>query len=165
MSEKVKDGRANNGGPRPKVRDDDRRGSKPGEFSIPPFVATDEQRERVKDLARVVNDDQIAFLMGISRDTLHRHFRKEIDIARAGTTAAIGGKLIAAALAGDKASQIFYMKTRGGWSQKHEVSGPGGGPIETRTFDFSRYTAEELNILIPLLDQMITETGGDAQPE
>lgn len=158
-TEKI-DGRRNNGGPRPKTRPDDRRGLtaiSTGDRSIrtPPFVATPEQRAKVKEYARVCNDDQIAILVGISVSTLQRHFRAELDEGRAQVTATIGAKLIAQALAGDKASMIFFLKTRGGWTQKHELVGKDGGPI--RTFDLSAYSPDQLKLLMPIIDQLIAE--------
>jgi AraC-like DNA-binding protein len=155
MTEKI-DGRRNNGGARPKTRADDRRGHRPpGQPHVMPFEATDDQRAKVKEYARVCNDDQIAILVGISVSTLQRHFRAELDEGRAQVTATIGAKLIAQALAGDKASMIFYLKTRGGWSQKHELVGKDGGPI--RTFDLSGYSPEQLKLLMPIIDQLIAE--------
>lgn len=158
MTEKI-DGRRNNGGARPKTRPDDRRGVRePGIPRVQPFEATDEQRAKVKEYARVCNDDQIAILLGISVSTLQRHFRPELDAGRAQVAATIGAKLIAQALAGDKTAMIFYLKTKGGWSQKHEIVGKDGGPI--RTFDLSGYTPEQLQLLMPIIDQLIADMAG-----
>ncbi len=157
--EKKKDGRANNGGPRPKTRPDDRRGGTPGIPGQPAYTPSHDEREKVRDYARVCNEDQIAILLGISVSTLQRHFKAELEQARAQTSALIGSKLIAQALSGDKTAMIFYLKTRGGWAQKHEIAGKDGGPI--RTFDLSGYAPDDLKTLMPILDQLIAEASSD----
>lgn len=149
------DKRKNNGGARPKTRPDDRRGSPKGSFEQPPFEPTEPQRERVKQLSRSCTDDQIAIMEEISVSTLQRHFKRELEIGRAETTALIGSKLIDSALRGCKARQMFYLRTKGGWNQTLEHTGQGGGPI--RTFDLSKYSVEELKTIRPLIQQMIAD--------
>jgi len=126
------DGRRNNGGPRPKVREDDRRGVRAGtthaEFIYEP---DDQTRELVKTWIKVLTIDQVAQKLGIGRDTLMRHYRAELDSGITDAIAAIGSKVLSQAMAGDKASQFFFLRTRGKWSVRQEITGPGGGPIQT----------------------------------
>lgn len=160
----AKDGRKNNGGPRPKTRDDDKRGQRPeGTPHQPAFEPSDVQRQRVATLARSCTDDEIAAMEEISKSTLQRHYGEAMRISRASTTAMIGSKLISAALSGCKARQMFYLRTKGGWKTGHEIAGPGGGPI--RTFDLSGYSPEEIAKMMPLLDQLIEQGGGEFNPE
>ena len=157
------DGRKNNGGPRPKTRPDDKRGSPPGEAHQPAFEPSDTQRQRVSALARSCTDAEIAAMEEISVSTLQRHYGEDMRRSRANTTALIGSKLISAALDGCKARQMFYLRTKGGWSSKVEHTGAGGGPI--RTFDLSGFTPEQVAQMMPLLDQLIEQGGGEFNPE
>lgn len=155
------DGRKNNGGPRPKVREDDKRGAAPG-GPQEPFEPTDAQRKRVRTLIKSCTAEEVAIMEEISLSTLRRHFAHELAIGRLETKALIGSKLIEAALGGCKARQMFYLRTQGGWSSKVEHMGAGGGPI--RTFDLSKFSPEELEQMMPLLDQLIEDGGGSFDP-
>ena len=80
-----------------------------------------------------LNHDQIALITcgGIGRKTLERYFPDELAIGKADTVHKIARSLIKDAIDGDKASQIFFLKTQAGWRERgtFEVSGPNGGPI------------------------------------
>lgn len=122
-----------------------------GKIGNPPFEATAEQRKLVESHAAVGTPHEIiAELLDISADTLVRHFRKELDQGLARMNSRIGGLVAKAALGGCKTRQIFWMKTRAGWATRHELSGPGGGPIPTATrpaLDPSKLTKKELQEL------------------
>lgn len=132
-------------------------GKPAGRIGNPPFEPSEEQRQTVKTYAVVLTQAQLAAHMGISEDTLQRHFRKEIDQATAMAVASIGSKLFKKASDGNLAAMIFFLKTRGKWNSRIEVTGAGGGPI--KTFDLSRYSEEELRLLLPLIDQLLIEAG------
>lgn len=110
----------------------DRRGSKKGQFGQPAFVATDAQRQKVKTLVAVgTTYELIAEMLGISWDTLTRHFPNELKIGKAEANARVAGVLFKKAMQGDTTAAIFWMKTQGKWSEKVEMqhSGPDGGAI------------------------------------
>ncbi|MFL6864134.1 MAG: hypothetical protein ACJ8DZ_14160 [Allosphingosinicella sp.] len=140
------------GGSIPKTREDDARGAPPGRFGNPPFVPSDSQRLRVRALAKTfppTAEHYIARLLGINLSTLRRHFGDDLEMGRAELLAAVGSQLINAALdkgaetaKGDRDLQKFIMARLAGWSNKHELSGLGGGPIET--VDLSRLTPDQL---------------------
>lgn len=146
------------GGGREKTRDNDQRGAKKGRFGNAPFKATDQQRKEVEDLAKVLTAAQIGSKLGVSESTINRHFPDELMRGITTPTAIIGSKLMKQAMEGCKTSQIFYLKTRGGWNQRHEVSGPGGGPIETKNFDFSNLSMEEKKLLRKSLGHILSES-------
>lgn len=81
---------------------------------------------------------QIAAKMGISIDTLARRrkevaeFADAINRGRAKGVAAISNALYTNAMGGNVAAQIFILKCVGGWksTEKIEVSGAGGGPVD-----------------------------------
>lgn len=163
------DGRRNNGGPRFKVRDDDRRGvyagTKRSEYAHKP---TDTKREMVRKWIKVLTIDQVAIKMGMGRDTLLRHYREELDAGVTDAVAAIGAKVLAQAMNGDKASQFFFLKTRGKWSQRVEVTGPGGGPVQTvDPALLASLTDEEFDLYERLCERLGTgeqDDDGDGEP-
>lgn len=119
----------------------------------PAFVPTDEQRAEVRDLAAKYPPQAqgyIARIMGISKTTLVKYFADDLEAGREEMLAEIGGQMIYAAKHGRKPdftngdfdAQRFVLARLGGWSQKTEISGPGGGPIEH--VDLSRLTADQL---------------------
>lgn len=126
------DGRKNNGGPRPKTRPTDRRGAQPGHEGQAPFIPTPEQRELVAKYAVVLPQDLLAAKMGISVSTLLRHFSEEIDVAMTDAVASAGARLFQMAMNSEKpnlGALIFFLRTRGRWAERHELSGPGGLPL------------------------------------
>ena len=105
-------------------------------------------RQKVRTFAQTIpehSNEQIAILMDMSRSTLEKHFRRDLDLGRAQMVAAVGAQVIQRALKGDDAlddkgkpiapgnlqAQFFILARRGGWSAKVEHHGKGGGPIET----------------------------------
>lgn len=109
------------------------RGSLKGEFGTPPHIATAENKKLVAAyMIAGLSQEQAARSLGISVDTLDKHYRHELDNAHADAVAGVGGTLLQRAMAGDTSSMIFYLKTRGRWSetQRLEHSGPAGGKIE-----------------------------------
>lgn len=98
----------------------------------PRYEPNDEHRAMVEAFAVIgVSQDIMSKALGISRDLIERHYRKELDVSAATATAKVGGALFRKAMNGDTAAQIFWMKTRGGWRETNrtEVTGAGGGAI------------------------------------
>ena len=94
---------------------------------------TPETRTKVNTLASVgTPQDQIALVIGISKNTLIKHYRKELDTAMIIANAAIGQTLFKQAKNGNTAAAIFWLKCRAGWvdTQKVEMTGANGGPID-----------------------------------
>ena len=57
------------------------------------------------------------------RDALAAEEPKGVDM--------VAATLFEKALTGDNACMFFYLKTKGGWVERREIAGPGGGPIQT----------------------------------
>jgi hypothetical protein len=110
-----------------------------------PFVPTDEQRKLVSTMSAMgLSHDQICVFLPMksgkpmSRSTLIRHFRAELDHGALKATVKVAQNLFSIATsqeAGAVTAAIFWLKTRGGdaWREKTklEVSGADGGPIKT----------------------------------
>ena len=114
-------------------------GSKGGR---PAFRPTGEQRENVeamvgfgltyKEIAVLIHNPQTG--IGISTNTLERHFRKELDCGRAKVKAKVIGSLVKKACSDSHPQaavcSMFFLKCQHGWRQEdkiiHEVEGNTG---------------------------------------
>jgi hypothetical protein len=103
----------------------------------PPYEPTEENRNLVRVLKSVGADhDLIGMQLGISRSTLERYFRIELDKGKEVVKAVIGSKLVGKALSGNLTAQIFFLKTQAGWKEgmvhtnDPENPMPGGGPAQ-----------------------------------
>jgi hypothetical protein len=97
-----------------------------------PHEPSKESRQLVQLHATIgTRQDIIAGVLGIDKKTLIKYYREELDYAMARANASVGGALFNKATKGDTAAMIFWMKTRAGWREKHEIehSGPDGGAI------------------------------------
>ncbi len=96
---------------------------KPGR-GRPKYIPTPESRQRVKRLAAAgMSQDKIALSLGISKNTLTSNFREELDLGLAEANATVASALFKNATAnGNVTAQIFWLKTRAGWTEKQEVN-------------------------------------------
>jgi hypothetical protein len=144
-------------------------GSVGGRIGKPAYIPTEEDRAFVIESACLKGRVWTARQLGIAMSTLFKHYKEEIDQSKAEACALIGPSLFQKALAGDGASQRFFLVTQGGgdWSpkMKHEHSGPGGQGIPMK-HDFSPLvrgkTIGELSILESLVEGLIAS--GAANP-
>ena len=93
---------------------------------------TEEKRKLVRTLAAVgITHEDIAKKIDISSDTLVKYYREELDDGRIDAIAQVGQKLYQNAISGNLSAQMFYLKTRAGWSEtnKHEITGANGSAI------------------------------------
>lgn len=98
-----------------------------GKVGRPPHVPTDATRQTVQLHGMVgTRQEIIAEILGISVDSLQRHYRKELDLARDQANASIGGALYKKAMSGDTASMIFWLKTRARWRETVDISNEDG---------------------------------------
>jgi malonyl CoA-acyl carrier protein transacylase len=97
-----------------------------------------EELKQIASLAGIgLNTEQIASVMGMSRETLKRRIKETdtepIKNGRALALSNVGKTLYQMAVSGkNPAATFFYLKTRGGWREKDrvEVTGRDGGPVE-----------------------------------
>jgi hypothetical protein len=100
-------------------------------MSRKPHEPSKESRQLVK-LHATIGTTQviIADILGIDVKTLTKYYRTELDQAVAQANASIGGALFNKAKGGDTTAMIFWMKTRAGWREKHDVDlTSNGGPL------------------------------------
>lgn len=93
----------------------------------PRHQPTDATRQTVQLHAMVgTRQEVIASILGISPDSLQRHYREELDTSREKANASIGGALYKKAMSGDTASMIFWLKTRARWRETVDISNEDG---------------------------------------
>lgn len=93
-------------------------------------VPTDDSRKLVLGLTLVgLDQDRICTVLGISKPTLHKHYRAELDIGFHTVMGKITAGVIERALLGDNACSFFLMKTKGGFTTRTELTGPDGQPL------------------------------------
>jgi hypothetical protein len=105
-----------------------------------PFEPTDAERKQVEAMSGYgLPIEQIAVLVrdGIDADTLRKYFFIELQSGKAKANAQVGKTLFQKVMAGDTAAAIWWSKTQMKWSetQKHELTGSDGLPIEFRRIE------------------------------
>lgn len=81
-----------------------------------------------------IPEHQIARYLEISDNTLRKHYRRELDMGMIEANAKVAESLFKKATGdgnGAVAAAIFWTKVRLGWSERLELTGANGGPIET----------------------------------
>ena len=87
---------------------------------------TPETRVQVKTLASVgTPQDQIAIVIGITKNTLLKYYRKELDSAMTMANAKVAQSLFQQATAGNTSAAIFWLKCRAGWVDKQSIEHSG----------------------------------------
>lgn len=98
-----------------------------------PHKPTDESRNMARTLSGLgVPQSDIATLLGVSKPTLHKHYRGDLDKGMAEANAKVAQSLFKQATSGNTSAAIFWMKSRANWTEKviTEQTGPNGGPVE-----------------------------------
>jgi len=109
-----------------------------GKAGRPAKTLTEKQLGEIETLAAFLSVEQMADYFGIGRTTFYNLAEKNPEIlerykrGKSKAIAHIAQGLIQKARAGDTASAIFFLKTQARWAetQKHELTGADGGPVE-----------------------------------
>lgn len=88
----------------------------------PQHQPTQEQLQ-IAELAAVVGipHHDIAELLGISTKTLLKHYPSQLKLGKIRATVKVGGSLYNAAIKGNTAAQIFWMKAQAGWREVNRI--------------------------------------------
>jgi hypothetical protein len=111
-------------------------GAQPG-AGRPEFEPTESERKQVEAFSGYgVPIEQIGALVrdGIHIDTLRSHFSSELVSGKSKANAQVGKTLFQKVMAGDTTAAIWWSKSQMRWAetQKHEVTGADGAPLEIR---------------------------------
>ena len=87
------------------------------------FIPTGEDRETVERLrACALTNDQIAYVLGIDRNTLEKNFAAELKDGKGKIDALVSGKLMQKIKEGNVPCILFYLKTRCGWRETLDIN-------------------------------------------
>lgn len=87
-----------------------------------PHEPTEKTRELVKTLSGLgLPQANICSIIKISKPTLHKYYRDELDLGLAEANAKIASTLFNSAVSGNTAAAIFWAKARMGWREKQEM--------------------------------------------
>jgi DNA-binding XRE family transcriptional regulator len=101
-----------------------------------PHEPTPAMRKQVEALAAYgIPQEEICKVVGVSKPTLHKYYRDELDTAMPKANARVAESLFKKATGDGTAAvtaAIFWLKTRAGWKETvvNEHGGIGGGPIQ-----------------------------------
>ena len=111
-----------------------------------------------------LRQEDIALVTNLSIKTLCKHYKNELQRGKAVALAKVADTLYQQAISGNLTAAIFYLKSQGGWSERHQIehSGPGGTPLGNN--DYSRLSFKELQLLERLLSK-VSESGEDDSSE
>ena len=89
----------------------------------PRHTPTDQNERLVRALAMAgTPHETIADIIEITKPTLYRHYRKILDHSLTQANAAVVGKLYQNAMSGDTTAQIFWLKSKLGWSTQSDAT-------------------------------------------
>jgi hypothetical protein len=89
-----------------------------------PHKPTDETRKLARSLSGIgVPQDDVCVILGISKPTLHKHYREDLDRGLAEANAKVAESLFKQAIGGNTTAAIFWAKARLGWRETLQVEG------------------------------------------
>ena len=91
---------------------------------------------------------QIAKLVGVSLNTLKKHYAEELELGLARANAVVSGTLFNEAKKGNITACIFWLKTRAHWRETAKVEHSGGTSVEVRQVDATKLSDATLNELM-----------------
>ena len=108
---------------------------------------------------------QIGMLLGVTDETIHKHYRKEVDVGKHGMTMNVANNLYNIATDPEHknaaTAAIFWMKAQGGWREvvRTEVTGADGGAlqIETSPIDSRALSHDQRQALREILEVAISD--------
>ncbi len=88
---------------------------------------TDATKEQVRSFAAIgTPQEDIAKVIGVSKNTLLLHYRHELDTATTKANGAVAGKLYSKCMDGNVTAMIFWLKTRARWRETDPNKEPDG---------------------------------------
>lgn len=108
----------------------------------------------------------VAKVIGITKPTLIKYFREELDTASPKANAAVAAALYNKAISPDHPQAatcaIFWLKCRAGWKPQEglQIGGDPDNPLRTETevkIDFSGLTQEERDVVRGILGRRASQ--------
>lgn len=104
--------------------------------------------------------DHIARILGMSTETLHKHYQDDLDLGASKAGAVVGGKIFEAAKRGEQWACTLWAVRRMGWKETNvqQQTGADGGPIKTEA------TLKADDTITNLLEELARLKAGSAKP-
>lgn len=109
-----------------------RAAKKPNLGGRPPHEPTAQSRKTVESMTGFgIPQNDIGLVVGVSKVTLEKHYRAELDTGAIKANSTVAGSLYKQATSGNNVTAaIWWTKARMGWSETHKHAGPDGGPVQ-----------------------------------
>ena len=120
----------------------------------PPKVLTEEQIEQVERLARYLPTELLAGYFGMGKTTFYEVLKRQPEVSerykkgKAAAVSEIASTLVSKAIDGDMTAAIFYLKTRGGYTDKTQVDNISSDGSMSPSKPAKEMTDEELARII-----------------
>ena len=93
----------------------------------PSHQPSDKSRQEVESLSAVgLPHPEIASIIGVSHNTLTKHYRRELALGHSKANAQVAKTLFKQAVGGNTVACIFWLKARAGWRDRVDVSNEDG---------------------------------------
>lgn len=95
----------------------------------------EEYKSKIKLMVAIgISQEQIAGLLRMSKDTLHRHYSHEMELGSAEANTVVGGKIFEAARKGESWACSLWAARRMGWKESSDVNlnGQVNAAVEVR---------------------------------
>ena len=91
------------------------------------YIPNEEHRTLASQMSAVgCTQEQISKVIGISVDTLAKHYLADMDAARSKANAKVAQTLYQKAIKGDTVCMIFWLKCQARWTERTEIEHSGG---------------------------------------
>lgn len=129
-------------------------------------VPTDETRRQVSlCMSMGLTQQQIGLILGITDDTIRKHYRKELEVGKQSMSMNVANNLYNIATDPDHknaaTAAIFWMKAQGGWHEtvRTELTGADGGAlkVESSPIDSKALSYEQRQALREILEVAVSE--------
>ena len=124
----------------------------------PPYQPDDKQRQMVERAVGLgITQDRIAHMLGISKVTLEKHFRTELDRGMVSVEFQVGNSLIDQALKGNVNAHALFLSRRAGWKETQVIENKTAKLDNMTEAELMQELADRANALGVKIDMSIGE--------
>src|SRR5262249_37833625 len=118
----------------------------------------DKQRQMVERAVGLgITQERIAAMLGISKVTLEKHFRAELDRGAVSVEYDVGNSLVQQAIKGNVNACAFYLGRKAGWKETQVIENKTARLDSMSEDDLMRELADRANALGIKIDVSIEE--------
>lgn len=113
-----------------------------GLIGNPPHEVTQENRDKIRLLAKIGSRETVAEAMGFSRWTLTKYYDEDFKAGEREAVNAVKTKVLSQALEGNMNAAKTFLQMKGELKRHTVVSAPDGGPVQI--VDLTRLNEKQL---------------------